>query len=221
MSKYIAIAFTALLTLTAFSPSNEDIQDDARSRAVLDKLIAKSKTFKTFTASYTNRLQSEADGLDITQKGTIQAKGKQFKLTSDDFTIFCNGETVWTYSPESNEVNISDPSELGAEELDPSKLLTIYEKGFKSQFVEEKNIEGSVHEVIKLFPLKAGEKPYHTVVLTVDKAKLEVSSIKILYKDGNEVTYTITSFKANMSIDDSTFLFPKDRYPGVEENDMR
>ena len=221
MSKHIAIVFTALLALTAFTPASEVLQDDARSRAILDKLIAKSKSHQTFTASYSSRLQSKIDGLDITQKGTIMAKGKKFRVINDEFSLFCDGATVWAYSPESNEVTISDPSDLGEEGMDPSKLLTIYEKGFKSQFVEEKTVEKTMCQIIKLFPVEAGEKPYHTVVITVDKAKVEVKAIEILYKDGNELTYTVHDFKANAPIDDNVFLFPKSNYPGVEMNDMR
>lgn len=217
MSKYIALALSAILVLSAVQLS---AQDDPKSRALVDKLISKSKEYNSFTASFSNRLQSKADGLDVKNEGTVMAKGKKFKLQMEDYTIFCDGETVWTYSEESNEVTITDPEELD-QELDPSKLLTIYESGFKSKYVEETTMNGKAVEVIKLFPIEAGKKPYHTVVLSVDKVKVEPVDITILYKDGNEVSYTLKSFKANTPMDDGLFTFPVSRYPGVEINDMR
>jgi outer membrane lipoprotein-sorting protein len=217
MTKYITIALATVLSMSTF---NMNAQDDPKSRLIVDKMIAKSKDYSTFMATFTNRLQSKADGLDVKNNGTIMAKGKKFKLQMEDYTVFCDGETVWSYSDESNEVTITDPEEL-EQELDPSKMLTMYESGFKSQYVEEKTMNGKVVEVIKLFPLEAGEKPYHTVVMTIDKAKLEPVDINILYKDGNEVSYSLKSFKANTPMDDALFTFPASRYPGAEINDMR
>jgi outer membrane lipoprotein-sorting protein len=75
--------------------------------------------------------------------------------------------------------------------------------------------------VVKLFPTDAGKKPYHTVVLTVDKAKNEPKSVQVLYKDGNIVTYTLKKFTANAALADALFTFDKAKYPGVEVNDMR
>jgi outer membrane lipoprotein carrier protein len=81
--------------------------------------------------------------------------------------------------------------------------------------------DGVAVQVVKLFPLDAGKKPFHTVVLTVDKNKTEPRSIQVLYKDGNIVTYTLTRFVPNTELADALFTFDKAKYPGVEVNDMR
>jgi outer membrane lipoprotein-sorting protein len=75
--------------------------------------------------------------------------------------------------------------------------------------------------VVKLFPLDPAKKPFHTVVLTVDKAKTLPRSIQVLYKDGNVVTYTLKKFTPNVELADALFTFDNSKYPGVEENDMR
>ncbi|MCB0768846.1 MAG: outer membrane lipoprotein carrier protein LolA [Flavobacteriales bacterium] len=191
-------------------------QDDARSKAIVDKLMAKAKGWTSFQADFTSRLQNTKDKLDVKQTGTMKVKGKKFNLVLDNNTIINDGATMWTYNKESNEVNLSDPGEMD-QDMDPSKLFTQYEKGFKSQFVEEK---GNV-QVVKLFPIDPSKKPYHTVVLKVDKAKVEPMEIQVLYKDGNIVTYTLLGFVANPDLNDALFTFNKAKYPGVEVNDMR
>ena len=150
----------------------------------------------------------------------MKVKGNRFRLQLDKNTIINDGNTMYTYSKESNEVTLSDPSEMD-QELDPSKLFTQYEKGFKSQFVEERTENSTTVQVVKLFPLEPAKKPYHTVVLTVDKAKKEPRKIEVLYKDGNHVTYTLDRFVANPELADGLFAFDKSKYPGVEVNDMR
>ena len=215
MNKLLTL-FASVLLLSATLSA----QDDPKSKAILDRLVAKSKSYTSFQADFSSRLQSKQDGLDVKQEGHIKVKGKKFRLELDDNTVINNGTIMWTYSKESNEVMLSDPSEMD-QELDPSKLFTQYETGFKSQFVEEKTDGGITVQVIKLFPTDAAKKAYHTIVMTIDKAKVEPKSVKVLYKDGNEVTYTLKKFTPNVELADPLFTFDKAKYPGVEVNDMR
>jgi outer membrane lipoprotein-sorting protein len=196
-------------------------QDDAKGKAIVDKLMAAAKTWTSFEADFSSRLQSTKDKLDVKQEGNMKVKGKKFRLQLDKNTVINDGTTMYTYSKETNEVTLNDPAEMD-QELDPTKIFTQYEKGFKVQFVEEKtDATGTVVQVVKLFPTDAGKKPYHTVVLTVDKAKNEPKSVQVFYKDGNIVTYTLKKFTANAALADALFTFDKAKYPGVEVNDMR
>ena len=212
---FLLLASALLLTVSTHA------QDDARSRVIVDKLVAKSKTWTSFEADFATRLQSTKDKLDVKQVGTIKTKGKKFNLVLADNTIINDGIALYTYNKESNEVTISDAGEMD-QEMDPSKLFTLYEKGFKSQFVEEKaDAAGAMLQTIKLFPLDAAAKPYHTIILTVDKAKEEARQVQIMYKDGNIVTYNLKRFVANPALADALFVFDKSKHPGVEVNDMR
>ncbi len=195
-------------------------QDDARARAIVDALMDKAKAWKSFEAEFTSRLESSRDKLDVSQSGTMQVKGKRFRLVLDKTTVINDGTTLHTYDAGTNEVTLSDPAEMD-QELDPSKLFTQYEKGFKTQFVEEKSQGGTTVQTVKLFPLEPAKKAYHTVVLTVDKAKTEPRTVQVLYKDGNVVTYTLKKFTADAPLADALFTFDKGRHPGVEVNDMR
>ena len=196
-------------------------QDDARSKAIVDKLVTKAKAWTSFEADFSSRLQNTKDKLDVKQEGTMKVKGKKFRLVLDKNTIINDGTTMYTYNKESNEVNLSDPSEMD-QELDPSKLFSQYEKGYKSAFVEEKaDAAGVMVQTIKLFPLDPSKKSFHTVIISVDKAKVEPKSIQVLYKDGNQVTYNLKKFTANPELADALFAFDKTKFPGVEVNDMR
>ena len=204
----------------SFAVHTATAQDDPKSKAIVDKLMAQAKGWTSFEADFSSRLQSTRDKLDVKQEGNMKVKDKKFRLVLDKNTVISDGKTVHTYNKDANEVTLSDPADMD-QDLDPSTLITQYEKGFKSQFVEEKTEGGVVVQVVKLFPLEPAKKPFHTVVLTVDKAKTEPRAIQILYKDGNIVTYTLTKFVANPTLADALFTFDKSKYPGVEVNDMR
>ncbi len=210
-----------IASLLSFATATLHAQDDPKSKVIVDRLVAKSKAWTSFEADFSSALVNTASKLNVKQEGNVKVKGKLFLLTLPDNTIVNDGKAIWTYSKKSNEVTISDPAEMD-KEIDPTKLFTIYETGFKSQFIEEKKDEaGTLVQIIKLFPLEPGKKPYHTVIMTVDKNKVEPKVVKVLYKDGNEVTYTLKKFTPNVDIFDSVFTFDKSKYPGVEVNDVR
>lgn len=214
--KYLVLSSLLLLSFTATTA-----QDDPKSRAIVDRMIAKNKAYTSFEADFNSRLQDKAAKLDVNQNGNIKVKGKKFRLLLDDNTVINDGTALWTYSKESNEVTISDPAEM-SQDLDPSNLLTAYEKGFKSQFVEEKtDAAGTAVQTIKLFPLDPTKKPYHTVVITLDKAKLDPKVVQVQYKNGNVITYALKKFTPNVELGDALFTFDKSKFPGVEVNDMR
>jgi outer membrane lipoprotein-sorting protein len=78
-----------------------------------------------------------------------------------------------------------------------------------------------ITQKIKLFPNEPKKKNYHTAVLSIDKAKKQVSSLKVLGKDGSISTYSVKKFTANSVIDDKTFTFNKAAFPGIEVIDLR
>jgi len=214
MKKTMLLLATLLFALHAFG------QDDPKSKAIVDQLIAKNKSYKSFDADFSSRLVNTASKLDLTQEGNIKVKDRKFRLTLLDNIVINDGNALWTYSSKTNEVSISDPKEMD-ETLDPANLFNVYEKGFKSQYVGSSTEGGVAVETIKLFPLDPAKKPFHTVILTVDKNKMEPRKVVMKYKDGNEVTYTLKNFKPNAEMVDALFTFDKAKHPGVEVNDLR
>ena len=166
MKQTLLLLATLLFTLHAIG------QDDPKSKAIVDALIAKNKSYTSFDADFSSRLVNTDSKLDIKQDGNVKVKGRKFRLTLLDNIVINDGTALWTYSKKSNEVSISDPKEMD-ETLDPANLFNVYEKGFKSQYVGTSTEGGVAVETIKLFPLDPSKKPFHTVILTVDKNKME------------------------------------------------
>ncbi|HMN06496.1 MAG TPA: outer membrane lipoprotein carrier protein LolA [Flavobacteriales bacterium] len=214
MKKIFLFFFSLLLVVNSFG------QDDPKSKAIVDQVIAKNKSYKSFDADFSSRLVNTASKLDLLQEGNLKLKDRKFRLTLLDNTVINDGKALYTYSKKTNEVTITDPSDMD-ETLDPANLFNVYEKGFKSQYVGSGTESGVAVETIKLFPLEPTKKAFHTVILTVDKAKMEPRKVVMKYKDGNEVTYTLKRFVPNAELVDALFVFDKNKYPGVEVNDMR
>ena len=219
--RYLTLTL-ALIGLSVFAnaQSSDLIPKDPEAKKILDKLSAKTKTFSTITANFEFKLVNEAEGLNDTQSGSIILKNDKYIVDVGEQQIISNGTLVWAYLKDVKEVQISEVDVDDEESmLNPSTIFTMYETGFKYVKADDNTIAGTSVNVIRMYPLDPSEKPFHTVILNVDKAKNQIHSIEIKSKDGNTFIYTIKDFIGNKEYADTKFEFKTPA--GVEEIDLR
>jgi outer membrane lipoprotein-sorting protein len=206
--------FVALLAVGSLNISNA--QNDPKAKGILDELSAKTKAYTSIKAEFSFTTEKKDKTKDV-QNGKIETKGKKYKLEIPGHEIYCDGKTVWEFIKDANEVQIKDMETEGEGSINPSNIFTIYEKGFKYKFEGE----DATTQTISLFPENPDKKKYHTAKLFVNKGKKEISSVKMLMKDGSTQTYTIKTFTPNAVIADSEFTFDAKAHPGVSIEDLR
>ncbi|MCW3104093.1 MAG: gliding motility protein [Bacteroidetes bacterium] len=209
--KNILVALLAVGSLSALTA-----QTDPKAKAILDDLSAKTKAYTTIKAEFTFTTEKK-DKTKESQEGKILTKGNKYKLEIPGHVIYCDGKTIWDYIKASNEVQVKDAETGGDDAVNPSTIFTIYEKGFKYKF----DGEDATTQTISLFPENPDKKKYHTAKLFVDKVKKQISSVKMMMKDGSTQTYTIKSFQSNTPIADTEFTFDMKGHPGVSVEDLR
>lgn len=182
---------------------------DEKAKAILDELSKKTKAYTSIKAEFSYTLDNPQEKINETQKGTLTLKGNKYKLSIAGQEIVCDGKTLWTYLKDAGEVQIDNAPDPNKEEnsFSPTNIFTVYEKGFKYKSDKEETKNGKVMQVINLYPVKANEKPYHTVKLFIDKNAKEISSVVVMNKDGNKYTYNVTKFETNLPLNDSDFVF--------------
>lgn len=192
------------------------------SKEVLDKLSAKAKTFKTITSDFTSTLNNPKAGINQTNNGSVKIKGSKYFVNMGDYQIFCDGTTVWNYNKSDNSVTIDNLADVKDGGFDPAEIFTIWEKDFKH---EMKNANATVDGVncyqILLTPNNPKNKSYHTIILNIDKAKMEVVKVEVKTRENATITYKIKNFKTSAEVPDSDFTFNKAKFPGVEVVDNR
>src|SRR5690554_4268926 len=147
--KYIqTIVIAALIAITGSLHAQ-----DAKAKAILDKVSNKTRQYATITSEFTFTLEDKAADLKQTQEGTLKMKGKKYFIKLGDNNIYSDGETRWTYNDEMNEVYI-DVADASGDALNPSEIYTIWETGFKQYYEKEITENGKTYDVIKLIPAK-------------------------------------------------------------------
>jgi outer membrane lipoprotein-sorting protein len=192
---------------------------DKRAEKLLNTVSKRYKAFKSMKADFIYAVESKADKSTEKQKGTLLVKGNKFKLDIAGQLIICDNATLWTYTKEVNEVQVSNynPKE-GAIRIDD--IFTMYNKGFLSKIAEEKKEGGIDIVVIELTPTNK-KKNYFKIKVTIDKTNQTILKSVVYDKSGTIHTYTITNQVPNFKLDDKTFTFDKTKYPKVEIIDLR
>lgn len=190
-------------------------QSDKKAMAILDEVSNKTLAYKSIKIDFTYAMDNEKQKIHDKFNGTLTSKGNKYKLTAAGQTIFCDGKTVWTYLKDAKEVQINDVGD-DEDSFTPNKMLSNYNKDYKSKFISEKGNE----QLIELYPIKKG-KSMTKIRLSIDKTKKQVTKFVMYDKSGSTFSYIVTKFTTDQPVSDNVFIFNKSDYPGVEINDMR
>jgi len=195
-------------------------QYDPKAQSILDAMSNKYKEMPSFKAKFSFTLDNPQAKVKESSEGDIAVKGARFHLKMGNQEIYNNGTTVWTYLKDVNEVNIStyEPEE---NEVTPTKIYTLYKKGYKYQYLEEKVYNGVVYDVVELNPEDVKKSKFFKIKIEISKTDKSVRSWKIYEKNGSTYTYMIKAFTPNLKLEDNYFNFDKSKYTGVSVEDLR
>lgn len=220
MRKIFFLTAFLIMNLIMLAQNNSRGNNDPSAKTILDKVSAKFKTFKGVQSAFNLKVEDAKGKVQGDKKGNVYMKGTKYKVALTGQEIFCDGNNVWTYDKASNEVTITkfDPS---TNTITPQKMFTnFYDKDFLYKLNGEKKEGTKTIQEIEMTPLDKS-KSFHKVLVYVDKTAQTIYSTKVMEKNGNKYTYTVSALNGNAVINDSQFVFDKKKYPGVEEVDLR
>ena len=186
-----------------------------QAKEILDKMSANYQAFEAYNAQFVYRFINEMDGFEETVSGELLVSGERFRLRLAGQEVFCDGQTLWTYIEENNEVNIDNyyPEEM---EMSPTRIYDAYKKGFAISLISTTSKEA----VINLVPEDVDQN-FNSIDLKIDLESNTLLSWIIRDKGGNEYHYAISSIDPQVKPVPSDFVFKPQLYPGVEIIDLR
>lgn len=185
---------------------------------VLEDLSTKTNSFNNIKATFTYKMSNQEAGIDEVTNGTLMVSGEKYRLNIAGQEIISNGSTLWTYIPDSDEVQINDVSEDGG--FSPSELLSSYNEEYEAKMQEDINKEGVICYQLKLKPKKE-DSNFDYVILNINKELLQLVDFIIYDFEGNIFSYEIKQFLTNSEISEDYFSFDTTKYPNIEVIDMR
>lgn len=216
MKRFFFISILVFLAISGFA------QQDAKAKEILEKVSKTTQSHPSLEAKFSFEMNNKAQNIQEKYTGTIILKNKKYKLDIPlmGLKVTSDGKTIWTYMVSSNEVSIANLDESSDDLMDPSKIFTIYERGFNYKYIGETVDGGVAVHNIELTPQKpTGD--IEKIRIKIDKQKSLIKGANMTGKDGNVYTVSVAQFKTDGVFKDSDFVFDTKKYPGIEVVDMR
>lgn len=199
---------------------NAQNANSAKAKKILDAVSVKTKEAKTIRAVFSLQMQNQQEEINEKSVGKIWIKGEKYKLNIMGMVTYCDGKTIWSHLVDDEEVNISNVEKDGDKSMNPAKVFTMYETGFKYKFIKEVFEDTRALYVIDLIP-ENFDGEVSRITLKIDKVKNLVYSMKRYGNDGNIYIVKVKKVELNKPFIDSVFKFNKAKFPDVEVIDTR
>ena len=188
--------FIAILTITVglFTQAQTP-------QAMLDKCVAAINVGGGVTANYSI---TTAQG---TSKGILTMQGTKFRIISPEAKCWYDGKTQWSWSPVTEEVNVTSPTPDELQMTNPIAAVQHFKANFNLKRAKAKTANTYV---IKLTPKKKDN--IKTLWLYFDETTSLLRTARFEMKDKSVYTIKITGYK-HKSLPSSTFTFDKSQVP--------
>ena len=165
-------------------------QTDAKAKEILDKIANKVKSYPAVEVAFTLTMENKEENIHEEHQGKAWMKGNMYKVNLMDTENYYDGEIIYTYMPEVEEVNIKNPSEEEEGFLNPTTLFDIHNKNFDQKLIKtEKGIS-----YIELYPKE--KKNVVKIGIWANSSTLEIQKVTSYEKEGNAVTITIVKLNS-------------------------
>ena len=150
--------------------------------------------------------------------GAIRLKAEKFVLEAGGMTTWFDGHTQWTYLPESDEVNISEPTPEELQTINPYAWLSLYDRGYDLNLLPA---ETSGQYKVEMLA-RSSEAQVSRLVLWLDKSSLQPVKFSLTLSGNVEPTEIIVqSYRTGQTYADRQFVFNPSEYPTAEVIDLR
>jgi outer membrane lipoprotein-sorting protein len=204
MKNLIVLALLAL-GLTGFA------QSDAKAEALLKEVSTKIKAYKNISLDFKYELHNVSENINQETRGDVVIDREKYKLNILGVTRIFDGKTLYTISPEDEEVTISSDNTEDESTITPSKMLSFYEDGYTFKIDIIQNIKGRKIQYVKLNPIDTNSEIKY-ILLGIDATTKHIYNLIEVGANGTKTTLTVNSFKTNEPISKTLFTFDKSKY---------
>lgn len=199
----VAVAFLTILTGKA--------QSADKATALLDEVSSKVNSYKNIVIEFKYGLENTAENVKHETRGDVSLQGEKYLLNIMGTTRLFDGKKLYTIIPEDEEINISTYNPKDDQDITPSKMLTFYNKGYKSEWGPTEDIKGRKIQYINLTPIDS-KAEIKKIKLGIDKQTKHIYNLIQTQDNGTITTITVNSFKTDQPLPQSLFEFKENRY---------
>ncbi|MDC1504333.1 outer membrane lipoprotein carrier protein LolA [Winogradskyella sp.] len=186
-------------------------QNDAKADLLLKDVSKKIKSYKNISLDFKYELNNINENINQETRGDVVIEGEKYKLNILGLTRIFNGTTLYTISPEDEEVTISTDNTQSEGTITPSQMLSFYEDGYTYKMDIIQTVKGRKIQYVKLNPIDVNAEMKY-ILLGIDATTKHIYNLIEVGQDGTKTTLTVNSFKTDEPISKTLFTFDESKY---------
>ena len=210
--KKITLIFTLFIYAISFG-------QDSKAKALLDEVSQKAKSYDNISIDFKYVLDNAAENIKQETRGDVVMQGDKYRLNILGATRIYDGKTLYSISPDDEEVTISTENPDDENSITPSKMLSFYEDGYTYKMDIIQDVKGRKIQYVKLTPMDSNSE-IKNVLLGIDAQTKHIFNLIEIGKNGTKTTLTVNSFKTNEPISKSLFTFDRNKYKDYYINQL-
>lgn len=165
---------------------------------------------------------SKSSGIRVdfggSETGFLLLKGEKFYLNNGNIQSWYDGKTQWSYLADTEEVNISHPTQEELQGINPYLILMRYKSDFNYAYKGNGTRNGvKGHEII----LTSKHSEHSDIIRVFVTTTYQPLAMKMEQNGRTLSEINVTSYKINQKLEDGMFKFNRSLFPNAEIIDMR
>lgn len=203
LNSHILIPFLILFAFPIYA-------DAASAESVLQSAAEKYRKAQSLSASFI----IEANGNK--SDGSITVAKDMFRLSMPQMSIWYNGRTQWAYSPDTQEVSITEPTAEELQQINPFAIVSSFRQSYKSTLLKS---PAGTH-IVRLVPIN-NDGAIKNVTISIDSKTSYPKEINITTDNNSTVKIIVSNVTSGKKLPLSRFTFDPKEYPDTEIIDLR
>ncbi len=200
-----------VLVLLVFMVSSFSFAQSNEAKQLLNDVSEKVKSYDNISIDFKYVLNNSEENIKQETRGDVILEGDKYVLNILGTSRLFDGKTLYSISPEDEEVTISNEDFSDENTITPSKMLTFYQDGYTYKMDIVQNVKGRKIQYVKLTPISS-DSEITNVLLGIDANTKNIYNLIEIGNNGTKTTLTVNSFKTNEQLSKTLFTFDESKY---------
>ena len=186
-------------------------QNSSEAKQLLNDVSEKVKSYNNISIDFKYVLDNSEENIKQETRGDVVMEGDKYVLNILGTSRLFDGKTLYSISPEDEEVTISNEDFSDENTITPSEMLSFYEDGYTYKMDIVQNVKGRKIQYVKLTPISSDSEIKH-ILLGIDAQTKHIYNLIEIGSNGTKTTLTVNSFKTNEQLSKTLFTFDESKY---------
>jgi len=186
-------------------------QNADEAEKLLNKVSENIKSYDNIYINYTYTLSNLEEDINQTNKGSFVTENDNWKFVMLGVTRIFDGDKLYTISPEDEEITISTQNPDDETTITPNKMLYFYEEGYNFEMDIVQYIGRKKIQYVKLIPMDSDAEIKY-ILLGIDVEFNQIYKVIETGINDTQTTIAIVDFEVNLPLEESLFVFDKEKY---------